>query len=456
MTLSLRTKIILAFSTVVVAAIAAIVLFSNLDSQNQMRTYINRGGLYGLTDLVSQLETQYANKGSLDGAETILASYRFRGNRRNGQGGNPSLTLVDGNRTVLWSSAGREEGAALDKEDLEEALKLNNADGEAIGYLVVENQAEFQADEISPFITRMREVVLYAGLLAAFAAIILAIFISNRLLRPVKALTAASNALSTGNFDTRVDVSGNDELAVLGKTFNRMAERLQLAEERKTTLTADVAHELRTPIAVQKAQLEAMIDGVLPVTPENLETAVKQTDMLSRLVDDLRLLAMADAGEIRFEYRETSIPGLIDQVVAQFQARLSNDRTSINLDIAVEKLPKVITDPDRVMQILNNLISNALRYGQKAGTIHIQTGVEKDRVFISVRDEGGGIPDSALPHLFERFYRHEKARSRETGGTGLGLAISKKLAVLLGGDLRGENDPRGGAIFTLELPIQLK
>ena len=456
MTLSLRTKIILAFSTVVVAAIAAIVLFSNLDSQNQMRTYINRGGLYGLTDLVSQLETQYANKGSLDGAETILASYRFRGNRRNGQGGNPSLTLVDGNRTVLWSSAGREEGAALDNEDLEEALKLNNADGEAIGYLVVENQAEFQADEISPFITRMREVVLYAGLLAAFAAIILAIFISNRLLRPVKALTAASNALSTGNFDTRVDVSGNDELAVLGKTFNRMAERLQLAEERKTTLTADVAHELRTPIAVQKAQLEAMIDGVLPVTPENLETAVKQTDMLSRLVDDLRLLAMADAGEIRFEYRETSIPGLIDQVVAQFQARLSNDRTSINLDIAVEKLPKVITDPDRVMQILNNLISNALRYGQKAGTIHIQTGVEKDRVFISVRDEGGGIPDSALPHLFERFYRHEKARSRETGGTGLGLAISKKLAVLLGGDLRGENDPRGGAIFTLELPIQLK
>ena len=213
---------------------------------------------------------------------------------------------------------------------------------------------------------------------------------------------------------------------------------------------------MRTPIAVQKAQLEAMIDGVLPVTPENLETAVKQTDMLSRLVDDLRLLAMADAGEIRFEYRETSIPGLIDQVVAQFQARLSNDRTSINLDIAAEKLPKVITDPDRVMQILNNLISNALRYGQKAGTIHIQTGVEKDRVFISVRDEGGGIPDSALPHLFERFYRHEKARSRETGGTGLGLAISKKLAVLLGGDLRGENDPRGGAIFTLELPIQLK
>jgi signal transduction histidine kinase len=234
-----------------------------------------------------------------------------------------------------------------------------------------------------------------------------------------------------------------------------MAGNLQLAEERKKTLTADVAHELRTPISVQKAQLEGMLDGVLPVTQENLSIALQQTDFLSRMVDDLRLLAMADAGEVQFEYRETDLKKLILQITTQFQAQMQNEGTRISCTFTPEDANLVInTDPDRLTQILHNLLSNAARYGRKGGNITVSTNVSYEKVLIAVKDDGSGIPDSALPHLFERFYRHEKARSRETGGTGLGLAISKNLALLMGGDLTGVNAPDGGAVFTLSLPMK--
>jgi len=242
---------------------------------------------------------------------------------------------------------------------------------------------------------------------------------------------------------------------MLAKTFNQLARNLELAEERKQSLTADAAHELRTPIAVQKAQLEGMLDGVLPLTQKNVLIALQQTNFLSRLVEDLRLLAMADAGEVRLEMRILNIVNLVQQVVAGFQAQAALEGTNLVTVFRPDGEELWIhTDADRVSQILQNLISNALRYGQKGGRILISTRKESAKLVISVQDDGSGIPTTALPHLFERFYRHERARTRENGGSGLGLAISKKLALLLGGDLSGANSPEGGAVFSLELPIR--
>lgn len=447
---------VLAFSTVVVGAIAGVVLFANLDSERQVQSYMSRGGQYGLTGLVEELESYFEAQGSWDGVDTVISSTNARRGQNGQRGGNYSdLTLTDAARRVIWSSTGEIIGAVLDKEDIENAIQLQPNGNEIAGYLVVKNTSQVQADELSPFVTRLRSVLVYAGVLAAILAVGLAILISNYLLKPVKALTKASNELSSGDFSTRVEIKGNDELAVLGSTFNQMAGNLQLAEERKKTLTADVAHELRTPISVQKAQLEGMLDGVLPVTQENLSIALQQTDFLSRMVDDLRLLAMADAGEVQFEHRETDLKKLILQITTQFQAQMQNEGTRISCTFTPEDANLVIdTDPDRLTQILHNLLSNAARYGRKGGNITVSTNVYYETVHIAVKDDGSGIPDSALPHLFERFYRHEKARSRETGGTGLGLAISKNLALLMGGDLTGVNDPDGGAVFTLSLPMK--
>lgn len=454
MNLSLRTKMILAFSAVVIIAIGGVVLFANLDSERQVTNYMAQGGQFGVAELLADLEVYYQQNGSWDGAEALVEAYSSRGGKNNPRGRASRLTLTDASHLVVWSSADKQVGSVLSKEDISDTLLMKVGDRIA-GYLVVENGTQVSVDEITPFVSRLREVLLYAGALAVLLAIGLAIILSNYLLKPVKALTEASTELSSGKFSTRVDVTGNDEIAVLGRTFNKMAGNLELAEERKKSLTADVAHELRTPIAVQKAQLEGMMDGVLPVTEENLAIALQQTDFLSRMVDDLRLLAMADAEEVKFEFVKIDLRQLVGQITAQFQAQLQLDGTQLTAGFIPEEVKIFFnTDPNRLTQILQNLVSNAIRYGKKGGQITVTTQAQMDRITITVKDDGSGIPAAALPHIFERFYRHERARSRETGGTGLGLAISKKLAILMGGDLYGENAPDGGAAFTLELPFR--
>lgn len=453
MKLSLQLKMILAFSAVVIFAIAGVVLFANLDSERQVSNYLTRGGQFGVTELVDALEVHYRKFGSWEDVESVTSAYTTRGGKNNPHGRIFEITLVDRDRSVVWSSAGRIVGDQLAREAISEALRIQNGTL-VVGYLLIENSPQPMSDEITPFVSRLRQALLYAGGLAILAAIGLAVLLSRYLLKPVKALTQASTELASGDFSTRVKTQGNDEIAMLGKTFNQMATNLELAEERKQSLTADVAHELRTPIAVQKAQLEGMLDGVLPVTEENITIALQQTNFLSRMVDDLRLLAMADAGEVRLEKRVTEVGALVNQVVARFQAQAQQEGTNLQTEFTPREAEFWIhTDPDRVSQILQNLISNALRYDQKGGTVKISTRMDTKKLLLSVKDDGQGIPQSALPHLFERFYRHERARSRETGGTGLGLAISKKLALLLGGDLNGANAPEGGAEFTLELPI---
>jgi len=454
MKLSLQLKMILAFSAVVIFAIAGVVIFANLDSQRQITNYMTRGGQYGVAELVEALEDYYDSQGTWNMVEEVASVYAQKGGKNNSRGRAFELSLVDQNHIIVWSTAGRDVGEKISGDLTANALELHSG-GQTAGYLFVENGLQLITTEITPFVSRLRQALILAGGLAILMAIGLAVLLSRYLLKPVKALTRASTQLASGDFSTRVETQGSDEIAMLAKTFNQMASNLELAEERKQSLTADVAHELRTPIAVQKAQLEGMLDGVLPITEENVNIALQQTDFLSRIVDDLRLLAMADAGEVRLEMRELDIVNLVKQVVARFQAQAQHDGTRLITEFYPDgKEFWIDTDPDRVSQILQNLISNALRYGQKGGSIIISTRLETKKLVIAVQDDGSGIPPSALPHLFERFYRHERARSRETGGTGLGLAISKKLALLLGGDLRGANAPRGGAVFTLELPIK--
>lgn len=454
MRLSLRIKMILAFSVVAIVAVLGIVVFANFESERQVRSYMSRGGQYGLTTLVENLEVYYEDRGSWDGVESVISSSNFRGGKNNPRGDNSGLQLLDDRRTIVWTTNGSMIGTVLEKEALSDAIELLNSRNKIIGYLIVGAGSQAQVDEISPFVTRLKSVVLYSGIVAAILAIVIAILLSNYLLKPVKDLTRASAELSSGDLSTRVTAKGNDELAELANTFNHMAASLETAEERKKALTADVAHELRTPIAVQKAQLEGMLDGVIPVTNDNLSIALQQTDFLSRMVDDLRLLAMADAGEVKFEYREIDLQEFIIQIAGQFTGQLQIEGTKIVTEFhGFSENELITTEPDRLSQIIHNLLSNAQRYGKKGGLVTVSCERNQSNFVISVKDDGPGLPVSALPHLFERFYRHEKARSRETGGTGLGLAISRKLAVLMGGDLTAGNHPAGGAVFTLTLPL---
>lgn len=453
--LSLRMKLILAFSCVVLAAIAGIVIYANLDSSKQLQNYITGGGRYGLTALAAQLEDFYQANNSWDGVEATLETGHQGTGNGNARNYWDRIVLVNADLTTIWSSmASIPDGTRFQKSQMVNAVHLKNKNGKLVGYLYIEGESNSGTNDLSPFIKRINEVIVWTGLLAALAAIGLGIFISNTLLKPVNALTKAAAEIATGDLSSRVVVHGTDELAVLGNAFNSMATNLEAAEDRKKTLTADIAHELRTPISVQKAQIEAMMDGVIPVNQENFKTISEQTEFLSRMVEDLRLLALADSGELTLERQDVNMADFLLRSKDRLEPQVVKQEGHIVLDFqeGVENL-SVRIDPDRVMQILQNLVTNALRYGRKGGDITIKFSRKETSILIEVIDQGQGIPPSALPHLFERFYRHERARDRESGGSGLGLAISKKLALAMNGDLTAGNDASGGAVFTLKLPV---
>ena len=273
-------------------------------------------------------------------------------------------------------------------------------------------------------------------------------------LRPVRDLTNAAESLASGQLSHRVKVSGDDELSSLGKAFNQMAESLQQAEQSRRDMTADIAHELRTPLAVQRANLEAIQDGIYPLTPESLEAILQQNHTLARLVEDLRTLALADAGQLNLNRSLNDLVALVENVIDRFQPQASARQVKLVFEPVQRAIPLLSIDPIRIEQVITNLVSNALRYTPEEGTIQLSLSQQAGQVHLQVHDNGPGIGAKDLPHIFERFYRAGQSRSREEGGTGIGLAIARQLAEAHGGSLSASNHPQGGALFTLSLPAQ--
>jgi signal transduction histidine kinase len=220
-------------------------------------------------------------------------------------------------------------------------------------------------------------------------------------------------------------------------------------------MTADIAHELRTPLSVERAHLEALQDGIYPLTPENLGPILEQNGLLTRLVEDLRTLALADAGQLPMQRVPTDLPALLGRVVSRFEPQAITREIALELSPGPDArvpFPRLALDPARIEQLLGNLLANALRHTPVGGKIRLDISSSPAAVQVTVRDTGPGIPEDALPHIFERFYRADRARSRAEGGSGLGLAIARQIAQAHGGSLTAANHPQGGAIFTLSLP----
>jgi len=238
----------------------------------------------------------------------------------------------------------------------------------------------------------------------------------------------------------------------LGKAFNHMAASLEQTEASRKAMTADIAHELRTPLAVQRANLEAFQDGIYELSPEGITPLLEQNQLLTRLVEDLRTLALAEAGQLDLQQTPSDLGALCSGIINRFQAQALQQSTTIRNVLPRHCVP-VMIDQLRIEQILTNLLQNALRYTPTDGTIQLHMICGEKYQAISIHDSGPGIPEDALPQIFERFYRTDAARSREQGGTGLGLAIARQLAEAHGGTLTTANHPEGGAIFTLHLPV---
>jgi signal transduction histidine kinase len=293
---------------------------------------------------------------------------------------------------------------------------------------------------------------LWGGLLAVGIAILLTFFLSRRILSPVKALTSATRQYGKGDFSKRVAYKGKGELGELARSFNSMAENLEHTQRLWRNMVADVAHELRTPLSNLKGYLEAISDGVVKPDEATISSLNEEASSLSRLVEDLQELSLADAGELKITAQSEDINKLIKETVTALQPKAADKGLTLTADLPAV-LPPLNIDALRIKQVLNNLLDNAVAHTGKDGIITVTAREQNNRVSISVSDTGEGIPPEDLPMIFERFYRVDKSRARKTGGSGLGLTITKRLVEAHSGTIEVKSQPGKGSTFTFTLPV---
>jgi two-component system sensor histidine kinase BaeS len=454
----MRLRILLAFTLVVLVSILSVVTLVRLTTQREVTTFMFRGGMTGSTELVNTLEAYYQENQSWQGVDNLLLTFGSHG--RVGQGAgqqgmagmmNQRLRLADIDGNLIYDTDNPQTSGQLSEEQLDAAIALING-SRTVGYLLPESGMGFQVGDQTALMQRLDNAAWVAALIAGGVSLLLALLLAYTVLRPVRDLTNAAQTLASGQLSHRVKVSGDDELASLGKAFNQMAESLQQAQQSRRDMTADIAHELRTPLAVQRAHLEAIQDGIYPLTPESLDPVLQQNHTLARLVEDLRTLALADSGQLTLNRAPNDLTELVEHVIERFKPQASSRLVELHMEPAQTPMPQVSIDPVRIEQVITNLVTNALRYTPEKGRITLSLSSQPGQIQLQVNDDGPGISPKDLPHIFERFYRVGHSRSREEGGTGIGLAIARQLAEAHGGTLTASNHSQGGALFTLRLP----
>ncbi|MEW6402248.1 MAG: ATP-binding protein, partial [Chloroflexota bacterium] len=276
--------------------------------------------------------------------------------------------------------------------------------------------------------------------------------LSRTLTRPIRELTKATRAVSEGNLGLQVSVQSRDELGELASSFNKMSADLARSTNARRQMTADIAHELRTPLSLILGHAEAVHDGVLPPSRENFEIIREEAERLEHLVDDLRTLSLADAGELSIEKQPVDIEKLLQDIASVYQHRVQQKVISLELNLP-EEVPSIRADSNRIIQVITNILDNAIRYTPENGKVILGAKQVQDGVQISIKDSGPGIEAEKASHIFDRFYRVDPSRTREEGGSGLGLAIAKSIVQAHGGRIWAESTAGQGLSVLIVLPI---
>ena len=303
------------------------------------------------------------------------------------------------------------------------------------------------------FHAAVNEILIVSTMAALLAAIAVSVFTARRIVDPIRAMMRASQHIADGDYHERVHVPGQDELGALALSFNRMADTLERTEQRRMELIGDVAHELRTPLSGVKGVLEGLVDGVLPAEPATFLSMEREVARLQRLVHDLEELSRAEAGKVPLDICVTAPAELIHAAANRLRPQFDDKEVDLDLDVP-PYLPRVRADANRITQVMLNLLGNALQYTPAGGQVAVRAFLDGDYVAINVQDSGIGLSSEHLAHVFERFYRVDKSRSRTGGGSGIGLTISKHLVEAHGGRIGADSPGLGkGSTFSFTLPL---
>jgi two-component system OmpR family sensor kinase/two-component system sensor histidine kinase BaeS len=457
---SLFWKGMLAFLAIILIAVGTVALVAGRATESEFRRYtVAHGGAWNRQ--VVELAAYYTSHGSWEGLQetlpTLVAAYG-RGMAGGGMG-SPRLDfrLADAQGRIVGDTANSPTGTAA-RVELESGIPITIRyadDDQTVGYLLPASQASTAVgldESQAQFLARVRTSLWAAALAALAAALIIGVLLFRSITAPLRHLTTASRAIAAGDLSARAPVQGQDEVAQLADAFNTMAESLSRAQEARQNQTADVAHELRTPLTVLQGTLEAMVDGVFPTDQENLLVALGQVQTLTRLVEDLRVLALADAGQLHLRTATLDLGPFVREIVEAHRPQAQERAINLALE-ASPNLPQILIDRDRVAQVLGNLLNNALRYVPEGGHVVVRVREQEQEVAVSVADDGPGVRPEDLPRLFERFWRGDPARRRATGGSGLGLAIARHIVGAHGGRIWAESTAGGGLTVTFTIPL---
>jgi two-component system OmpR family sensor kinase/two-component system sensor histidine kinase BaeS len=457
---SLLIKLMIAFLLVVAIGSVVIAWLTARATQNAFNLYTTRNGQAWAQQFAPILAEYYSANMNWQGVDAVLqSSLDTQDSGMMGNGNGQGRGMGAGRQGGMWGTMGQrmiladEQGMVINDTSGElngqplSAAELSNGapvmvNGNLVGtILVAPNDFAGANTPAGEFLASVNQSIILSAVIAGIIALLLGAGLFFQITAPLRQLNKAASAIAHGDLSQRVVVRSRDELGELGQTFNQMAETLERAEIQRQHLMADIAHELRTPIAVIQANLEGMLDDVLPLDAEQVAALHTETLLLNRLVGDLRLLSLAEAGELKLEKHETEMSALIRQVVDRINFQAEQKGVSLEVELP-ENLPTLMIDSDRITQVLNNLIGNALRYTPQDGKI-IVSAVKSSRpggaIQVSVTDTGPGIDPGALPYVFDRFYRADQSRARTSGGSGLGLAIVKQLVEAHGGKVEASS-----------------
>ena len=452
---SLTTRLTLAFLAVALAGVLLVALFVRTRTRAAFEGFLQDREQ---SALAQGLENYYQTNGSWEGVAEGLRRLsagmadHHPGMRRQMRRGWDLFTLVGPDGRVIFSSRPGLRGDIYPENDLARAEPLEVA-GETVGWLARDPITEewLRNSPEGIFLQQVNQAVRLSAIFAAGLALLLGGVLAFTLTRSLREMKEAAEDISRGNLGRQVEVRSQDELGQLADSFNRMSRDLEQATQMRRQMTADIAHDLRTPLSVIAGYTEAMSEGKLPGSTEVYTVLHRETQYLNRLVDDLRLLSLADAGELPLNLQALQPASLLRE--AALRHSVAADREGVALRVeAPESLPEVPGDRERLLQVFDNLIANALRHTSRGGEVILLAGSDGGRVQLRVRDTGSGIDPEELPYIFNRFYRGDRSRSW-TGESGLGLAIARSIVQAHGGEIRAESEPGRGSTFTLLLPV---
>ncbi|MEJ2596768.1 MAG: HAMP domain-containing sensor histidine kinase [Anaerolineales bacterium] len=462
---SLYWKLTLAFMLVAFTTAALVALFIRLTSANRLMQLVIE---QQRSSLQQTLQSYYASNGSWVGVSqnwsqiqslvlpTPAAPPQDHPPQDNhppdGQDKRNFLGLADAQGTVIVPvDHNYPAGSSLPPDILRAGTPIS-VDGQQVGTILTANEPPGFNPQEAQFLQRTNEALIYAMLGALLVALAIGILLARTLTSPLQALTRAAQSITQGQLEQQVKVGASDEIGQLATAFNRMSQEVARVNQLRRQMTADIAHDLRTPLTVISGYVESMRDGDLKPTTERFALIYSEIERLQNLVGDLRMLSMADAGELSLNPQSISPKNLLERTSALFRNQAERQHVTIQVD-AGDDLPNICVDEARMIQVLGNLISNALHYSSSDGTITLAAQPSGDRLEIRVEDMGIGIPADELPYIFNRFHRGDKSRHTETGETGLGLAIVKALVEAHGGSVLAESHPDEGTIIRLAFPI---